>query len=405
MPNAVSSRVQLAFIKETAYGTTPVAGNGVKLRMTGESLNFDLSKEDSKEIRDDRQTVGATTVDATAQGGFNFHMQYAEYDRLMEGALQSAYVSHGTLGVTGTTFSATFATGSITAAVAPTGNDAFTSLARGQWFRMNAPANANDGKFFRIHPTTAPTSTVITLDASTPATAGAGVAGCSISTSRLTNGTTFSSFTLEKGFADIVQFLTYRGMTVGKMGLNFNAAALTDGSFDFMGKDAVRNTTKQLPGTLVSSNTFDIHNGVKGVGTLWEGTAPLVTTSVKSMTVNVDNNLRGQKALGTLGNSGIGVGDFDASGTLEVYFADGTQFDKFATDVYTQLIVSTKDTANNGYVFTLPRVLLMNAKIVAGSKNQDVLATFDYMAFADVTNAVPALQQTMFIDRVGAATA
>lgn len=400
---ASSSRAQLAYIKETVYGTTPGAGNGRFLRMTGESLNFDLSKEASKEIRDDRQSAGATTVDANASGGFNFHMQYAEYDQLIEAAMQSVYTVYGTNGV-GTTFSATFASNTITAAVAPTGSSDFTTLQKGQWLRVTAPSNVNDGKFVRISTVTAPTTTVITLDASTPLTAGGPIANSAVATSRLANGTTLMSFSLEKKFSDVTQFLTYRGMGVAKMSMNFSAGAISDGSFDFMGKDAVRNITTQLPGTTAASQQYEIQNGVRGIGQLWEGTTPLTTTSVKSMTMSVDNVLRGQKALGTLGNIGLGVGDLKITGTIETYFADGTQFDKFLADTYTQLVVATQDTAKNGYVFTLPRVLLMNAKVVAGGEGQDVMATFDYEAFADDANATAALRKTIFIDRVGAAT-
>jgi hypothetical protein len=401
---ASSSRVQLAYIKETNYGETPVAGNGRKLRMTGESLNFDLSKEASKEIRDDRQVAGATTVDASSQGGFNFHLQYAEYDELFEAALQSTYSVFGTGGV-GDTFTATFAANTITASVATAGASDFTTLQLGQWFRLSAPTSPNDGKFFRVSTTTAPTTTVITLDASTPAAVGAGIAGCSIATSRLTNGVTLSTFTLEKAFGDVTQYLTYRGMGLSKMNLNFAAAALTDGSFEFMGKDGVRNAAKQLPGTLVASQTYEIQNGVRGIAHLWEGGAPITTTSVRSLSMSVDNNLRGQKGLGTLGNVGLGVGDFSASGSMEVYFADGSQYDKFLNDTYTPLVLASKDTAGNGYVYSFPRVLLMNGKIVAGGKNQDVMATFDWTAFSDDNNAVAALRKTMFIDRVGAAIA
>jgi hypothetical protein len=165
----------------------------------------------------------------------------------------------------------------------------------------------------------------------------------------------------------------------------------------------VRNTATQLPGTIAASKNYEIQNGVRGIGHLWDGTTPLTSTSVKSMTMNVDNNLRGQKALGTLGNIGLGQGDFKVSGSLEAYFADGSQIDKFLADTYTQLIVGSKDTAGNGYVYTLPRVLLMNAKITAGSKNQDAMVQFDYSAFADDANAVAALRKTMFIDRLGVA--
>jgi hypothetical protein len=371
--------------------------------MTGESLNFDLSKEESKEIRSDRQISGAVTVDANAAGGFNFHQQYAEYDPLIEGAMASTWSAYGVNGV-GTTFSGTVAVGSITAAVAPTTTSAFTNLALGQWFKYTAPGDvANDGKFFKVHSVTAPTSTVITLDASTPGVAAGPTAGSFVSTSRISNGVLESSFTIEKEFADVTQFLTFRGMTVAKMNINFASAALTDGSFEFMGKDVIRMAATQMPGTTAESQAYDIQNGVRGVGTIWLGTVPLTGTFIKSLSLSTDNTLRGRKALANLGNVSIGYGDFKASGQMEIYFADGTQYDRFLNDTYAALVLSCTDSSKNGYVFTMPRTLLMNGKVTAGAKNQDIMATFDFTAFADDANAVVALRKTLFIDRVGPA--
>jgi len=399
---ASTGRLQMRYIKESTYGTTPGAGNCRNLRITGESLNFDLSKEESKELRSDRQVGGATTVDAQAAGGLNFHLQYAEYDQFFEGLFQSAYTVFGTNGV-GATFTGTMATGTITASVATSGASLFTLLQQGQWFRLNAPGGLNDGKWFRVHPTTPPTSTVIALDASTPASAEAGIASCTVSTSRLTNGVTEASFSMEKNFADVTQFLLYKGMNVSKANINFAAAALTDGSFEFMGKDMARAAVTGLPGTPVASLNYEIMNGARGVGQLWEGTAPITGTFIKSMSMSIDNNARGQKALGNLGNVGIGFGDCDVTGQIEVYFANGTMFDKFLADTYTQIIVASQDVAKQGYVITLPRVLLMNAKVTAQGKNQDVMATFDYQAFSDDANANAAYRKTIFWDRLGAA--
>lgn len=402
MGQASTSRVQLRYMKEATFGVTPVTGNGRKLRMVGESLNYDLTKDASKEIRADRQVAGATTVDAQAAGGVNFHMQYAEYDQLIEGALMSTFTAFGTNGV-GATFTMTATTTTITASVATSGSSIFTSLQPGQWFRLTAPSDPNDGLWLRNSLSVAATTTVITLDASTPAVAAVGVANCKLATSRLTNGITEASFSMEKEFADVVQFFTYTGMEVSKMTVNFAAAALTDGSFDFMGKKAVRNTATQMPGTVTASNTYEIQNGVRGIGQLWEGTVPLSGTYVKTLTLVVDNSLRGQKALGNLGNVGIGAGDFKGTGTMEVYFASGTQYDKFLNDTYTQIIVACQDSSGYGYVLTAPRVLLTKAKLVAGGKNQDAMLQFDIEFFSDDANAAAALQKTLFIDRLGPA--
>lgn len=402
MPTLASAnRAALSYIAEATFGTTPGTGTAKNIRFTGESFSFDLSKETSKEIRSDRQNSGATTVDASASGGFNFEMQYREYDPFLEGALFSDYTVFGTDGV-GSTNTATFATGTITASVATTGANDWSTLQKGQWFRVITGSSAlNNGKFFRVSTATAPTDTVITLDASTPATADAGVTGVYVQTSRLTNGTDQKFFSFEKSFGDVTQFLLYRGMCASKMNWKFAAGSLSDGSFEFMGKDSVRAAVTGMPSAAAASQAFNIQNGVRGIGQLWEGTAPLTSTYIKSLDLTVDNNLRAQTALGTLGAVGIGVGDFKPTGSFEAYFADGAQYDKFLADTYTALTVGTQDTSGNGYIVTLPYIQLMSAKVLAGSKNTDIMASFTFEGFADLSNATAGLRKTIFIDRVG----
>lgn len=399
---ASTSRVQLRIIKEATFGVTPVTGNPRNLRMTGESLDFTLTKEQSKEIRSDRQISSATTVDAAAAGNINIEQQYGEYDDLVEACAMGTWTPYGTAGA-GAPITANFTTGAVTASAPTTGAEDLSLLQLGQWFRLNAPGSANDRKFFKVSSTVAPTSTVVTLDSSTPALAETAVANASVQASRLSNGVLQRSFTLEKQLADVGQFFAYRGMNVSKMSLSFASAALATGSFDFMGKDGVRSPTTTLPGAPIASQPFDIMNGVRGMGQLWEGGAPLASTFVKSMTLNWDNTLRQQKALAHLGSIGVGVGDVAVSGTAEVYFADGVMYDKFLNDVYTSLSVGIQDSAGNGYVYTLPRVLLMTGKVQAGSKNNDLMVSFDYMAFSDDGNPNPALRKTIFVDRFGAA--
>lgn len=396
-----TNRVQLRYIPEATFGVTPVAGNGINLRMTGESLDYTLTKDSDKEIRQDRQRTSATTTNADAVGDVKVHIQYAEYDKLFAALLQSAWAAYGVNGV-GTTFTSTATATTLTAAVAPTTTSAFTTLQKGQWFQVQG-AGLNVGKYLRVSTVTAPTSTVITLDPNTPALVETSVAGVMLSTSRLTNGTTQSSFTLERSMNDIVQFMAYRGMTISKFSTSFASGSLTEGSFSFMGKDMIRGVVTTLPGTPVASQAYDIQNAVTGVGNIWEAGVPLASSFIKTLSLDIDNTMRAQEAIGVLGNAGLGTGTFVCKGSLELYFADGTMFDKFLSDTYTSLSLYTRDKAGNGYVFTLPKVMLTAGKVQSGAKDTDLMATFDWEAYADLTNAVVALQQTVFIDRLGVA--
>lgn len=399
---ASTNREQLRYIPEVDWGVTPNTGNGINLRMTGESLDWTLTKQSDKEIRDDRQLTSTTTVDAQAAGDIKIHFQYAEYDKFYAALMQDAWVAFGTNGV-GTTFTADFTTTTITASVATTGSSIFTGLKKGQWFRLLAPTNGNNGKLFRVSTVTPPTSTVITLDVSTPAVAASAIALCVIQSSRLTNGVTMPSFTLEKGMADVTQFFSYQGACISKFATSFAAAALIEGTFTVLGKNSDRDVVTILPGSPVASQPYDIDNAVGGVRTVWEGGTPITTTSIMKIDIDIDNNLRPQKAIGILGLAGIGVGTFAVKGNVDIYFADGAIYDKFLNDVYTSFTFSVQDTAGNGYVFTMPKVMLTSGKIQAGSKDADLMATFTYECYADAANADATLRKTIFMDRVGVA--
>lgn len=399
---ASTNRVQLSYIAEADFGVTPLSGTQKNLRTTGETFDFNLTKENDKEINANADLTSSTTVNAAAGGDLKVHVQYGEYDPFLAGVMRSTWAAYGTNGV-GTTFTADFTATTITASAAPTGANAFTTLAKGQWFRLTAPTHANDGKLVRVSTVTAPTSTVITLDTNTPLATGTSVALCAVATSRVANGVTLTSFSIERQAGDVTQFFMYKGMYPSKFSTNFASAQLTEGTFSFIGKDVVRDVVTAMPGTATASLAYDIQNAVTGVGKIWENGAPLTSTYIKSMSLEIDSGLRAQDAIGNLGMIGAGIGTFMAKGTMEVYFADGTLYDKFRNDVYTSIILSTTDSAGNGYVFTFPKVMLTSGKIQAGAKDTDLMASFEYTAYRDQANAVSTLRKALFIDRVGAA--
>lgn len=409
MALATSNLVALAYIKESAFGTTPVSNTpnaATALRFTGESLAFSLSKTQSNEIRSDRQVTDLVTVSAEASGGINFELSFKEYDEFLAAAVQGTWSYFGavtpgaTQGISTATFTGTFASTTITASVAPTGVDAFTNLAKGQWFKLIAPSHANDGKLFRVSNTVSPTTTVITVDAATPLTTGTSIANCKLSTSRLVNGVTQPSYSIERQATDITQFFTYRGMTLSKMNLKFASGSLTSGSMEFMGKDSVRATVTAMPAAAAASQAFDVQNGVSGMTWILEGGSVLSGTFIKSLELNIDNTLRGRDAIGTLGNVSIGAGTFNVSGTLEVYLADGTLYDKFINSTVTSLQFSTQDGAGNGYVFQIPQVKFGDAKVTAGGKDQDIMLSIPYTGLADFGSQGAVTGKTLIIDRV-----
>jgi len=402
MPLASSSAVAVRIIKESVFGVIPVAGNPTELRVTGESLDYAISKETSKEINTRRTVNSMVPVTANASGGLQAEMHYAGLEPLMESVLQSTFTEFGTDGVGVATPTTGITATAITASSATSGSSIFTSLQKGQWFRV-VSAGANNGKILRVSTVTAPTTTVLTLDTGTPATVSAGES-IQIQAARLTHGVTQSSWTIERVASDIGVYMAYCGQTPSKMSLNVASGSLTSVSFDFMGKSAIENTATNLPGTVQDAPTYDIHSGVSGAtNAIWLDGAPVTGTYVKSVTLDFDNSLRSQEAIGTLGAVGIGSGTINCTMNMQVYFANKDLFTKFRTNAAMSVMFGSSDAAGNGYMFSVPVGNLASWKSNAGSKDNDMMVDISVTALSDDSNPVPALRKLLFVDRFGAA--
>ena len=399
MPLAGTSRTNLRYAIESVYGTIPSTPAPETLRMTGESLAYTIGKTASSEIRGDRQTLDLVPTSASAGGGVNFEMSYREYDDFLQAALQGTWVQFGTNGVGASIpTSATFAAGTLTAGSATSSTSIFTALALGQWVKIAGSTITGQNIWAQVSLTVAPTSTVLTFQG-TPFTGltGNGGTAVTVSASRLVNGTTLRSFSIEREFADIAQFFVYKGMNANKLNLSFASGAMITGSLDFLGKDGARAAATQLIGTPTVSTVYDILNGVSSVSNVLEGGAALSGTFIKSATISLDNKLRGQGALGVLGNAAIGNSTFDLQGSLEVYLADGTYYDKFIANTASSFSLRMADSSGNGYVITIPNLKYGDAKVTAGSKDQDAMLSLPWNGLKDTTTGA-----SIIIDRAGA---
>lgn len=389
MSLASSSSVQVSYLEETSFGVIET-GTPKNLRMTGESLAYDITSEESKEINSSRQVSDLVQVGATAQGGVNFEAQYREYDPFFEALLASTFSEIGTDGVTAVT--ATFATtgNNVTATVGD-----FTGIVAGQWISFIG-AGDNSG-IYRVE--TVNSVTDLDLDSDYALTSDASDVACDVSSSRLTLGLeALRTFTVQKEFSDVAQFFAYRGMAASKLSLNLATGALLTGSLDFMGSDSIRGDVTQFSGAADSANSFGIMNAVTGVGRILLDNAPLAGTFVKSATVEINGNLRGQTAIGTLGNVGIGTGTFSVGGTLEFYLNDGGIYDQALANTAVSIEFPISDVLGNGYAFVFNNCKLGVPTVQAGSKDADVMLSVPFTAIAP-TNT----DKMVYIDRFGTA--
>lgn len=387
MPIADTARSQLYYSEEVTWGVTPAIALKA-MRFTGETLNYSIDTTQSKEIRSDRQITDLIRTDVEPGGNVNFELSYGAPDDLFQGALFNAWLT--AVSMSGSTFAAV--------AGAP---DSFTDSANGfvtagikagQWIKTLGFTNPNNNGFFQVLTVAAGT---ITVKGETGLVNESAAAGRTIKGQTLRNGATAKSYSMELAFADVTKFKSFTGMRVNTLALNLSVGEILTGVFGFLGKGAALAGTTIGTGGPTAAPTNDVLNAVSNVAYIGEGQA-LFAGKLKEFSLNLNNNLRQQKAVGTLGNVGIGTGRAVVTGKLTAYFegAANDLYTKYLAGTETSLSFRITDAANNAYIITLPRVKLTKGELTAGAADQDVMADLDFQALRH-----PTYDFTIQIDR------
>lgn len=377
-----SSQVALRYLSEVTWGVTPTAAL-TNMRFTGESLDFAIDNIISQEIRSDRQITDLVQVGANSQGDVNFEVSYEAMDDFFEAAFYSDFAAD--VAFSASTVSAANADNSF--------NDSgsgFPALTPGQVIKVDGFTGdaANNGFFVVVSRTAAK----IVVSGGTLVDDAAGET-VTISGRNMRNGTTAKSFTMEKNFTDKTQFIWFKGMRVGQMTLNLAAQQIMNGTFTFLGGASGRAGTTIGTGGPTAAPTNEVLNAVSDLASLLVDGAPLANTFIQSLTITLNNNLRGLPAIGVLGNAQIGAGTINVTGNMTVYFEDGTLYDKYVGSTPVSVLWAVKDANEQGYAIYMPEVKFQTGQILAGGIDQDVVASFDYQAIMD-----PSLGFTIQLD-------
>ena len=201
----------------------------------------------------------------------------------------------------------------------------------------------------------------------------------------LKNGTTAKSYTLEKKFADAGRFHTYKGCRIGGFNLNVASGSIVTGSFSVQGKNSIAGASSASSGTPNASSSTTPFNAVGNVGTLKEGGSTL-SDNVTAISLSVSNNLRSNQAIGTLGSTGIGLGSFEVTGTMSVYFANDTLYNKYLQSTESSLEFTMTDASSNAITILLPRIKYSSGTVLAGGGNADVMVELGFQAIYNASD-------------------
>jgi len=349
---ADSSNAAIAVSKETTFGVNPGSG-AVYARFTSDTLEQDNASKSSAEVTGDRNPRGLIRTDLSAKGDINFEFSANNFDILFEGMMTNHWtpelaISAHNLTISGAslgTFTVTDATGG-----------GFANAVLGQWVKLGGFAT-NGIVYGRI--IAKASSSVVTCQGTR---SGGGAVTNEVGTantldgSHLSLGTTKTSFTIERQWLDVAIYELFTGMTVSTASMKIAPGDIMTGKFSFLGSKQVDSGTSAM-GSIAPSGGELVMNAVDNVEAVMADVFTRNSTfCFTEITFDMNNKLRLQHCIGSLGAVGIGLGVAEIKGTLKAFLEDMSLINEYLNFTLTKLSFRLKDQNGRVMIFTFPQI-------------------------------------------------
>jgi len=359
MPISKGTAKQVAYKKETTFGT--LAGNTSGKLLRRVTANFNLAKEayESNEIRVDRQVADFRHGVRSAEGTLNGELSSASYSDFMGSVVGKDFTAvtlgaaaQVTVTVVGTTYTLVRATGSWLT----------DGVKVGMVVRASGLTTSGDNsKNLLVASLTATNAVVVPLNGSTMTAQGTASSVTLTAPGKQTfvpaTGHTDDSYTVEEFYSDIAQSEVYTGMKVNSVAVQLPATGLTTVDIGFAGKDLTQTGTTQYFTSPTAQGTTGIFAAVNGV--LLVNGAPVAL--VTSADFTIERATENATVVGSNSVADIFTGRIRVTGNLSVYFQDAAFRDYFNAESNVSLVltVTSDSTATANFVaFAIPKVKL-----------------------------------------------
>ncbi|WP_342152319.1 phage tail tube protein [Methylorubrum sp. SB2] len=205
-------------------------------------------------------------------------------------------------------------------------------------------------------------------------------------TNVLKNGVLRPSFTIEEtiNFGGTNSFSRFAGVMVNTMSLNLPSRQKVTGSFGLMGVQETLDTAIVTGATYAAANTNQPATSSANVGTLTVGgtTTPI---RLKSLQIEVNNEMRVRDAVGTLYSAEFGVGRCNVTGTAELYFEGNDQYAAVLAHGSGAISFTVGVEANKKYTITIPKARFLDGAPNKGGNTDDVMLSLPFRGIFDST--------------------
>lgn len=209
------------------------------------------------------------------------------------------------------------------------------------------------------------------------------------------NSSDLISFGLEKHMTDLGIFYRFAGGRVNGLSIDMSTQSMIQATISMMAKGGIfaNATIGDGSPTAPTSNSPMV---TLSTLTLTEAGAAIACPT--RFTFQTTNELRQKRCLGEDDISGINLGIFRVTGTLEAYFESRTYVDKLVADTATDFEITAQDADGNAYTYTFPNAKFQTLDGPANTgRSQDLMQTLGWTAYKDPSSGI-----TMRIERAAA---
>jgi hypothetical protein len=373
MAEAETNRAKFRYSKESSWGETPSGPAMTEGRITSESLHHNKRTERSREIRADRMTADHLELSKSASGDVNTELTYGDHEAFYESVFNDSMAS---------TLVTAASTNIAASALISNGSD-FTNFLPGQNVRIHGSgiSTVNNGAIVEV--VTASTHGMTVKGTTLAVETGV---SCRVNGRRLRNSTTEVSLLEEVEFTDVSATKYFTGMVAERYRMDARSQSIISQVFSFMGKRGFVGSTTVASTTATATSNTPMTAAVN-VARIAENDTTL-DVDVNSLSLSISNNLRGQSAVGSQSNIGVGAGSIVITGDLQLYFENTALYEKYVDHTSTSLSFTLKDTDGNAIVVNLPKVYIDGGNPDATGLDADVFLPATYTAVKDPTTDI-----------------
>lgn len=352
---------QIAYKKETTFGTIAGATGGKLLRRTSADFTSTRESYESAEIRTDRQIADFRLGTRSSDGSLSGELSPNSYTDFIQSIMAKDFAVGGTAASVSVTIAAAGGFFTLTRA---TGSYITDNFKVGEVVRMTGAGlnAANSGNNLLVITVSALVLTVRVLSATTLIAEGpiATVAIAAVGKETIVplTGHTDDSYTVEEFYSDIAQSEVHTGVKIGTWGVTVPASGLVTTDFTMMGKGLTTKATAQYfttPTALGTSGIVAAVNGAVIVNGLATGAC------VTSFDFSVDRGMEASQCIGSDSAEAIFSGTIRVTGNMSVYFEDAYVRDLFENETDTSLVLALatgSEKTANVMSFVMPKVTI-----------------------------------------------